>query len=445
MPRLLVVDDEPHILGLLESLLKGEGYDVVPALDGNTASERLKGESFDLLLTDLRIEPVDGIGLLRLAQEVKPGLPVILLTGYASVETAIEAMQLGAFDYITKPFKVDELLTVVRRALESGRGGKERDAVAGEAGGVAEACAGLIAENPQMKKVIAMVHRLAPTDAPVLIIGEKGTGRESVARALHKQSPRKDRLFLRVDCAAQPGPALAVTLFGSGGASGTVAAEQGVFEMARGGTLCLHDVFAAPPEIQAELVRLLREKTLRRRPGAEGADPLDVRLVAVSEDLGSGGGAENAARPDLYKRLSVFTIKVPPLRERREDVLFLWHCLIYRRLGEVVMPPELSPEAAEVIAGYDWPGNIPEMEDVIRATLAKFRGQRIEASALPEHLLTHRRTLTGEVARKSALQADPYRNQSLRAFLREKEREHLKQVLAGADEKARTAQPPPER
>jgi DNA-binding response OmpR family regulator len=265
MARILVVDNEAGILSVLTTLLKAEGYDVVPLREGDKAIEQLKSEEFDLLVSDIRMTPVNGMEVLKIAREQRPGMAVIMLTAYGTVETAIEALKLGAFDYVTKPFKVDELLITVQRALEYSRALSENVDLRAQLG-KRYRFENIVAESAAMRNVCEMIERVAPTDVTVLIYGESGTGKELVAKAIHAHSRRKNNKFLAVNCAALPEPLLESEMFGhvKGAFTGASANKEGLFEAAHGGTIFLDEIGAMPLSIQGKLLRVLQEKEVRR-------------------------------------------------------------------------------------------------------------------------------------------------------------------------------------
>ncbi|HRU70396.1 MAG TPA: sigma-54 dependent transcriptional regulator, partial [Kiritimatiellia bacterium] len=268
MPKILIVDDEARILLLLQSLLKANGYDAVTAKDGSSALETVRNGDYDLVITDLRMSPMDGLTLFKEIKVLRPELPVILLTAYASVETAIEAMKNGAFDYLSKPFKVDEMLDTVKRAIESSRNAASA-AVADPNAPLRYQFENLIATNSTMLQVCEMIQRVGPTAATVLINGESGTGKEVIARTIHNTSLRKDKPWVAVNCAALPENLLESEMFGhvKGAFTGAVADKEGLFETANGGTLFLDEIASLPLLLQGKLLRVLQEKEIRRVGG----------------------------------------------------------------------------------------------------------------------------------------------------------------------------------
>jgi DNA-binding NtrC family response regulator len=437
MARILLVDDEPRILSLLNSLLKADGYEVVSCQEGNKAIEMIRAERFDLMISDIRMSPVSGMEILTIARAEQPSMAVILLTAYGSVETAIEAMKRGAFDYVTKPFKVDELLIVIKRALDYRRTLEENIDLKEQLVGKYR-FENIVAESPAMRNVCEMIKRVAPTDTTVLIIGESGTGKELVAKAIHMHSRRKDRKFLAVNCAALPEPLLESEMFGhvKGAFTGASANKEGLFETATGGTLFLDEIGSMPLAIQSKLLRVLQEKEIRRVGGTANT-PVDVRVLAATnmrlEDLIQQG----KFREDLYYRLSVIPVEIKPLRERQEDILPLVYHVLRREVGEGRQAPRLTPEVKEILEKYTWPGNVRELENAIKHAITFAQDDKITLEVLPPRILSQVKPET--LSRVMPPPSDAERCQSLKAFLREKEKEYLDQVLAltrGDKEKA---------
>jgi DNA-binding NtrC family response regulator len=433
MSSVLVVDDEPRILNLLHSLLKAEGLDVTSEKSGAAAIERLRSQRFDLLVTDIRMSPVDGMEVFRSARVDQPDMPVILLTAYGSVETAIEAMKKGAFDYLTKPFKVDELLITVRRALEYKRALSERDQLRAQLT-AAYRFERLVAESPGMRAVCETVRRVAPTDTTVLIVGESGTGKEVVARAIHSTSRRKEKPFVAINCAAIPETLIESELFGhiKGSFTGASANKEGLFETANGGTLFLDEISSLNQGLQGKLLRVLQEHEIRR-VGGTNTIPVDVRVLAATNVNLESRVNDGAFRQDLYYRLAVINVEIPPLRERREDILPLALHFLRQETPSSREPPRITREAASILSGYAWPGNVRELENAIKHAMAFAENNEITPDVLPPRVVSQSRAgeTAGEGGATDAL--DRYRSLSLRAFLREKEREYLEQVLAGAN------------
>lgn len=425
MARILLVDDEPSILNVLATLLRKQGHDTVASTGGEEARQLVRNETFDLMLTDIKMEPVNGLQLLEEMRAAHPETAVILLTGFASIKTAVAAMKGGAFDYITKPFKVDELLMTVERALEY------HDILVENMGLRAklEAHFGLenvVANSASMRKVCEVVERVAPSDATVLIIGESGTGKEVIARALHGRSRRKDGPFLTLNCAAFPEPLLEAELFGrAAGAPGGVAEPTaGVIETANGGTLLLDDIGAMPLMVQAKLLRFLQDKVFRKVGGNEELQA-DVRIIATNTEPLIGAVERKTFREDLYYRLNVIPITVPPLRQRRDDILPLVSHFLRRERPSGPLPA-LDPAAQRALLSYRWPGNVRELENAIRHALAYSRGDQIRKEDLPANVVDGAETSAAPV---SLAELESYRGRSLKAFLRDREKEYVRMVI----------------
>ncbi len=436
MSRILLVDDEPSILSVLSTLLKAEGYDVVPIGDPTQAMDRLEKEDFDLLITDIRMTPITGMDLLRHAHEKKPMMSVLIMTAFGSVDTAVEALKMGAFDYITKPFKVDELLITVQRALEYHRTVQENVDLKTRLGAKYK-FENIVAESDSMRRVCEMIERVAPTDTTVLITGESGTGKELVAKAIHAHSRRKDRKFLAINCAALPETLLESEMFGyvKGAFTGATANKEGLFEAAQGGTLFLDEIGSMPLSLQGKFLRALQEKEVRRVGGNETI-PVDVRVLAATnvplEELMTKG----QFREDLYYRISVINITLKPLRERPEDIFPLINYIIQREYGDRT-PPAITPEARQILEAYHWPGNVRELENAIKHALTFSTENKIIKEVLPARIVNS--VQHQQLGQSSFSPLDQYKGKSLKAFLREKEKEYLQFVLSqtqGDKEKA---------
>lgn len=428
MPRILLVDDEPRILTLLHSVLRTEGLEAVSAKDGPTAISLLKSQKFDLLISDIRMAPMDGMELFRAAREICPDIPVILLTAYGSVETAIEAMKNGAFDYLSKPFKVDELILTVKRALEYSQIKAERDELRET---VAAQCKFdvVIAESPSMQRVCEQIRRVAPTDATILLTGESGTGKEVLARAIHGNSRRKEKPWIPVNCAAMPEALLESEMFGyvKGSFTGAIADRKGLFEAAEGGTLFLDEISSMPLALQGKLLRVLQEREIRPVGGTITV-PVNARVLAASNVNLEDKVREGTFRQDLFYRLAVIGIEIPPLRDRPEDILPLVQFFLRKETGTNTNTacPRLSRDAADVLLRYSWPGNVRELENAIKHAMAFVQGDEITVDTLPPRVVS---LAAANVSLADATPGGPLRNVSLRAFLRQKEKEYLEHVI----------------
>ena len=383
MAHLLLVDDEPSILDLLEGMLGREEYRFERMTDSRKARERIeKGPGFDLVISDLQMPDVGGLELLKAARKVDPEMPFICMTGYAGSGTAIEALKLGDFDYIAKPFRVEELRHLVKSALTTRslkRKVKELETEHTTDGS-------LVGTSPVMLDVYKLIGTVSATQSTVLILGESGTGKELVARAIHEAGPGKDRPFVSINCGAFPETLLESELFGhmKGAFTGAVAPKPGLFELARGGTLFLDEVGEMTPAMQVKLLRSLQEKKIRRLGGTEEIS-IDARLIAATnQDLEKGIG-EGSFREDLYYRLAVITLHVPPLRERGGDLLLLVRHFLGKynqKLNRKIQG--MSEEALACLEEYSWPGNVRELENVLERAVTLENGYLIQKATLPE-------------------------------------------------------------
>ncbi|MGC8762818.1 MAG: sigma-54-dependent transcriptional regulator [Acidobacteriota bacterium] len=385
--RILVVDDEASMRRMLEILFREEGYEVVTADSAEAALQALARKPFDLVLSDIRMPGLSGLDLLRRLKEEESSTEVVLMTAYASTESAIEALKLGAFDYITKPFQVEELSNIVRHAFEKRRLAEEnvllREELARQ-----ERLGGMVAANPRMKQLFALIERVAPTPSTVLIQGESGTGKELVARTIHQRSPRSRRPFVAVNCGGIPETLLESELFGhvKGAFTGAHATKRGLFDTAQGGTLFLDEIAEMSPAMQVKLLRALQERSVRPVGGDE-EHAVDVRVLAATNQDLPRLIQERRFREDLYYRLAVITLALPPLRERREDIpLLCRHFLEKHARLQGREAPGLSGEALKRLEAYPWPGNVRELENCMERAVALCEGNVVELRHLPETL-----------------------------------------------------------
>jgi two-component system, NtrC family, response regulator AtoC len=388
--QILVVDDEANLRRVLSAQLSREGYDVQVAEDGEAALNLLREHHIDLVITDLRMPKVDGMDLLRAALRDDPTRPVLMMTAHGTVETAVEALKTGAFDYLTKPFDQQEVRIIVKKALRT-RELASHDASREEARDepVSGARFGIIGESQPVLDVYAVIERVAGTPTTVLVTGESGTGKELVARALHENSTRRDDPFIKVNCAAIPKDLMEAELFGyeRGAFTGAVAAKPGRFELASGGTLFLDEIGELPVDMQVKLLRVLQESEFERVGGIKTMK-VDVRLVAATNRDLKKEIAHGAFREDLYYRLNVVPIALPALRERRSDIPLLVEFFVKKfnaRLSKSIAGVEADALAA--LAAHTWPGNIRELENVIERAVLFADGQQIALHDLPDDLL----------------------------------------------------------
>lgn len=438
MERLLLVDNEAGILSVLSTLLRAEGYEVVPMRESDKALETVQSDDrFDLMIFDIRMTPVDGMQLLRVAREKRLATPVIILTAYATAETAIEALRLGAFDYVRKPFQVDEILITIRRALDYSRTLAENEDLKSQLGSRVQ-FANIVAESKAMKNVCEMIERVAPTDASVLIFGESGTGKELVARAIHEHSRRKGKRFVAVNCAALPEPLLESEMFGhvKGAFTGAMANKVGLFEAADEGTIFLDEISGMTLGTQSKLLRVLQEKELRR-VGSNEDVKVDARVIAATNVRPEVMIANKTFREDLFYRISVIPIEIKPLRDRPEDILPLVYHVLRRELPKGAELPGIDPEVSDILTRCPWPGNVRELENTIKYALAFSKGGRITSDVLPLKILNAATSVAPRIVGEidGSLQI-----KTLRSFLRDREKEYILHALGHFDgDKAKTA------
>ncbi|HTM45939.1 MAG TPA: sigma-54 dependent transcriptional regulator [Polyangiaceae bacterium] len=383
--QILIVDDEVNLRRVIAAQLQRDGYDVHTAQDGDEGCRILGDHHIDLVITDLRMPKLDGMELLRHAQQLDPELPVVMLTAHGTVDNAVEALKTGAFDYITKPFDQDEIRNVVRKALRT-RELTQFEATPSDTEGQGESGDfGIIGQSPAIVELRALLSRIADTPGTVLISGESGTGKELVARALHRYSSRRTKPFIKVACAAIPKEQMEVELLGyeRGAFPGAVRAKPGRFELAVGGTLYLDEVNAIPLDAQVALLHALQGQQFERMGGVRTI-PLDVRLVAASSvDLKEA--VENGSlREDLFYQLNVVSIRLPALRERSEDTLLIADHFV-RKFSERFRKnvTSISKEAAAALRAHAWPGNIRQLENVMERAVLLCNGEEIERGDLP--------------------------------------------------------------
>ncbi len=424
---ILVVDDESRILSLMQGLLASNGFQVTTARDGLTALEHLGNKTFDVVLTDIRMPDMDGLELYRNMRQLGFAMPVVFLTAYGTVESAIEAMRGGAFDYVSKPFKVDELLATLQRAMDHSAKAKDRKKVVESRSEADYQFGKLIAGSPLMQRVCEVIRRVATTSTTVLINGESGTGKEIVARIIHEQSRRREQPFVAVNCAALPEPLLESEMFGhvKGAFTGANVDKAGLFETATEGTLFLDEISSMPVGLQGKLLRALQEREIRRVGGTRDI-PVNVRVISATnanlEQAVTGG----TFRSDLFYRLAVIPVDLPPLRERVADILPLAYHFIRQECQREQLPiPRLAQAAQNVLVGYAWPGNVRELENAVRHAVTFLEGDEITVDVLPPRIVSRSQP---EAASASA-DADSAPASSLKSFLRRKEQEYLEQML----------------
>lgn len=407
--QVLVADDEPNLRRVLGAQLARDGHEVHLVADGGEALNVLRDNHIDLLICDLKMPVLDGMELLRRAVALNPHLPVIMITAHGTVDNAVEALKTGAFDYITKPFDQSELRLIVRKALRT-QDLSARDATSASAS--AHSRYGIIGQSAAIGEVYSVIQRVADSPTTVLVTGESGTGKELVARALHESSSRKDRPFIKVNCAAIPRELIESEFFGHerGAFTGAVASKPGRFELAGGGTLFLDEIGSIPLETQVKLLRALQEAEFERVGGVRTLK-VDVRLVAATNMDLKRQIEEGSFREDLFYRLNVVGVRLPALRERVGDIPFLVDHFIEKynaRLGKQLTG--IGPDALALLSAYSWPGNVRELENVMERAVLFADGDRIGAEHLPDELLHNRAVISegsaeGEVGLKEQVRA----------------------------------------
>ena len=394
MAKILVVDDDQGMREFLEIMLTREGYRVSTASDAGKALSRCRKETFDLIITDLKMPKMDGIGFLKEVKELSPETMVILITAYASGETAVTAMKEGAYDYIEKDFAIEDLNRIVRNALAK-KGVKRDDALFLKEVEEAVGFGNMIGNSREMLKVYATIKKVADTPANVLILGESGTGKELVARAIHENSSRRKMPFVVINCGGIPENLLESELFGyiKGSFTGAYSDKAGLFEIAHGGTIFLDEIAELPPLLQVKLLRVVQEKTFRRIGGADDIR-VDVRIISATNQNLADNVKTGSFREDLYYRLNVIPLHLPPLRERKEDIPVLTKHFIEkysREFGKEIKT--ISAYALELLMQYPFPGNIRELENIIERSIALETSNII----LPENLVLSKDMGQGKV------------------------------------------------
>ena len=387
-PAILVIDDEQGILETLRILLKNDGYDVETVQGGKAGLEALTRGRPDVVLADIRMPQVSGLDILASVKEQDPETPVILMTAQASLQSAIQAVNEGAFQYIQKPFPNDYLLEVLRRALEHRRIRFENQSLKPDGRVRPPAVGRPIGSSKRFVEVLKLAEQVGPTESTVLILGESGTGKEVLARYIHQLSPRREGPFQSLNCGALPESLLESELFGhvKGSFTGAVRDKVGLFAAARGGTFFLDEIAEMTPALQVKLLRVLQEREALP-VGATEPIPVDVRVIAATnrdldEEMRRGG-----FRSDLYYRLNVISLQLPPLRERREDIPLLVDAFLRRLAEQRGQPPRrLSAATEEAILVYDWPGNVRELENALEHAVTVSAGPEIDPDALPERI-----------------------------------------------------------
>jgi len=386
-PRILVVDDEESHRIMLRAVLKDEGYEVAEAADGSEAVRAVEQEPFDLILLDVRMKTMDGIEALNEIRKISPLIPVLIMTAYASVKTAVEALKAGAFDYLTKPLDIEELKILIEKALELYHL-REENLTLKERLGDRFDFSKIIGKSRKMIELFDTLSLVAPTDATILILGESGTGKELVANAIHHNSFRKSQPFIKISCSALPETLLESELFGHerGAFTGAIARRDGRFQLAHRGTIFLDEVGEMNPTTQMKLLRVLQEKEFEPL-GSVQTLKVDVRVIAATNKDLDQEVKKGRFREDLFYRLNVVPISLPPLRERKEDIPALAQHFfeVYRDKNQKGLK-DISNKTMDLLSRYDWPGNIRELENCLERAVIMARGEVIAPADLPPHI-----------------------------------------------------------
>src|SRR5688572_6379872 len=387
MAKLLVVDDEKNLRLVVQKEMARQGHEVETASDGEAAWELLEARDFDVLLCDINMPRLDGMGLLRRVFDKSPNPPeIIMLTGQGTVETAIEAMKLGAYDYLTKPYRIAELSALVDQAAEKHQLKIDNSRLRAQIARTNNNLPEIVAESPQMKEVLRLVRRVAPSDTSVLITGESGTGKELIAQAIHRLSPRAGKAFIDLNCAALQDSLLESELFGheAGAFSGARARKLGLFELADGGTLFLDEIMEMPAQLQSKLLRALETRSFFRVGGVKKVE-VDVRLLAATNRDPDRAVAEGLFRADLLYRVNSFEVNIPPLRERVEDIEPLARHLLDKIAGVGVA--ELNPQAIDALKGFSWTGNVRHLRNCLERAVLLADNNQITVKELPPEVV----------------------------------------------------------
>ena len=386
--RILIADDERNIRESVSLILSEEGYETRLASTGKEAMDLLNQEDFDILITDLKMPEMDGMELVKNCLNICPQTSVIIITAHASVESAIEALRMGAFDYILKPFDFDDLLLKVKRLLDHKELALENQALRQE---VEEKYnfSNIIGQSPEMQDVFHLIKKVSSTKGNVLITGKSGTGKELVARAIHFNSPRSNKRFVAINCGSIPKELMGSELFGHEEGAFTGARKKGQagkFELANGGTLLLDEISEMPMESQTYLLRVIEDMTLTRLGGTKQV-PIDVRIIATTNKDLDKMAKEGLFRADLFYRLNVLSVDLPSLKERKEDIPLLadhFREVLSKALSKTVT--DISPSALEALIAYDWPGNIRELRNALERAMVICPGETIAWKDLPEQI-----------------------------------------------------------
>ncbi len=382
-----VIDDEENMCKILTRFLNLEGYSVTTFTDPREGLAHIEKEPPDIVLTDIRMPHLTGDQILRRVQEMDSDIAVVIITAYGTIQGAVEALKRGAFDYITKPFQMDDIMLTVARALENRRLRQENRVLSETLGRAATVSSELIGDSPQMVEVRRMIEKIAPSDSAVLIVGESGTGKELVAQGVHRLSLRANQRFVPINCASIPEHLLESELFGyeRGAFTGANRTKMGLMELASGGTLFLDEIGDLPLPLQAKLLRSLQEREIQRVGGLRNI-PIDIRLLAATNRDLLKAIEENRFRRDLFYRLNVISVQLPPLRERQRDIRRLARYFVERYAAKRGKQIEITDQALDRLEAYHWPGNVRELENIIERTVVLLDGETIGEGDLPADL-----------------------------------------------------------
>lgn len=417
MHNILIIDDEQSMADVITQMLDKKDYNILQANSGEEGLRIIRDKVLDVVICDMRMTPIDGLEVLRQAKQLKPQVQFIMITAYGSIEDAVECMKEGAYHYIVKPFKMDELRLLVKRAIEHKELLQENILLKRQLH-EKYSFENIIGKSAPMQKVYELMEKVASTDSTVLIYGESGTGKELVAKAIHHTSPRRDKPFVAINCGGLPEGILESELFGhvKGSFTGAVSDKVGLFQVADGGTIFLDEISATSPVIQVKLLRVLQEKEIKRVGDTKDIH-VDVRVIAATNKDLSIEVKKGVFREDLYYRLSVIPIQLPPLRDRIEDIPLLVQHFLEKHSGPGRQNLKtLGDGVMDILLNYDWPGNVRELENVIERAITLCEGTVIQPKDLPEHIL---RSGRGSLI-----------STRLKDIMRQKEREYIRNILA---------------
>jgi len=386
-PKILVVDDEASHRQMIKAVLSAEGYEIEEAAEGQEAVRSVEAKFYDLILMDIRMPGLSGVEALKKIKDISPGIAIIIMTAYASVDSAIDALKAGAYDYLTKPLDIEELKILVAKALQFHRLEKENVYLREQLNDRFD-FSNIIGRSPAMKRLFETMALVAPSEATVLIVGESGTGKELIANAVHHNSPRAAKPFIKVNCAALPETLLESELFGheKGAFTGATTRKQGRFQMAHRGSILLDEIGEMSPATQAKILRVLQEREFELI-GSTQTIKVDTRIIAATNKNLEEEIEQERFREDLFYRINVVTIEVPPLRDRREDIALLADFFLkhYSEKNRRLIKG-FTPRATDLLKRYDWPGNVRELENIIERAVIMARGEMITPLEFPVDL-----------------------------------------------------------